>query len=53
MEWPQGADEPSHYWLSNQSASTPLNTLVRTAKARWRIERDYLGTQTGGQSASL
>lgn len=41
IEWPKGAAEPSHYWLSNQSVSTSVMTLVRTAKARWRIERDY------------
>ncbi|CAM4106967.1 Transposase IS701-like DDE domain-containing protein [Vreelandella rituensis] len=41
IEWPQGADEPSHYWLSNQPEQTSLKTLVSTAKARWRIERDY------------
>jgi SRSO17 transposase len=29
------------FWLSNLPADTPLATLVRTAKLRWRIENDY------------
>ena len=29
------------FWLSNLPADTPLTTLVRTAKLRWRIENDY------------
>lgn len=41
IEWPQGADKPTKYWLSSQPEVTPLTTLVTTAKARWRIERDY------------
>lgn len=41
IEWPRGANEPTKYWLSNQPHNTPLTTLVTTAKARWRIERDY------------
>lgn len=41
IEWPRGADEPAKYWVSNQPADIPLTTLVATAKARWRIERDY------------
>ena len=41
IEWPRGDAEPFRYWLSNLPASTSLKTLVTTAKARWRIERDY------------
>jgi len=41
MEWPEGAEEPSRYWLSNLPPRTALRDLVHTAKARWLIERDY------------
>ena len=41
VEWPKGAEEPSKYWLSNLPPRTALRDLVRTAKARWLIERDY------------
>jgi SRSO17 transposase len=41
IEWPKGAEEPSKYWLSNLPPRTALKDLVRTAKARWLIERDY------------
>jgi SRSO17 transposase len=41
IEWPEGKDEPSKYWLSTLSAETPIATLVDTAKLRWRIERDF------------
>ena len=40
-EWPDGADEPAKYWLSNLPADTPLKRLVALAKLRWRIEHDY------------
>jgi SRSO17 transposase len=41
IEWPEGAAEPSKYWLSTLPPRTALQELVHTAKARWRIERDY------------
>ncbi len=43
-EWPpqQAGAEPSKYWLSNLPAQTPLVALVRLAKHRWIVERDYL-----------
>ena len=41
IEWPEGSDEPSKYWLSNLPARTALKRLVHVAKARWLIERDY------------
>jgi SRSO17 transposase len=41
IEWPKGNAEPAKYWLANLSAATPLKQLVRTAKLRWRIERDF------------
>lgn len=41
IEWPRDAAEPTKYWLSTLPATTPLPPLVRLAKLRWRIERDY------------
>src|SRR6266545_853073 len=41
IEWPRGEAEPSKYFLSTLPAATPLKELVRVAKLRWRIERDY------------
>ena len=41
MEWPVGETEPTKYWLSTLSAQTRLTALVRLAKHRWIIERDY------------
>jgi SRSO17 transposase len=41
IEWPRGEAEPTRYWLSNLGPKTGLAKLVRTAKARWLIERDY------------
>ncbi len=41
IEWPEGDAEPLKYWLSTLAADTPLAQLIRTAKLRWRIERDY------------
>jgi SRSO17 transposase len=40
IEWPDGEAEPAKYWFSNQPQRTPLQRLVRVAKARWWIERD-------------
>ena len=41
IEWPRGEAEPTKYWLSTLPGDTPLVELVRVAKMRWRIERDY------------
>lgn len=41
IEWPAGMAEPAKYWLSNLPATTKLPDLVRIAKHRWIIERDY------------
>jgi SRSO17 transposase len=41
IEWPKGVTEPSKYWLSNLPAATGRNDLVRIAKHRWIVERDY------------
>ena len=46
-EWPGGQDAPVQFWLSNLRADTPLKTLVRLAKLRWRIEHDYREMKTG------
>ena len=46
-EWPTGKTEPTDYWLSNLPADTPITTLVRLAKIRWRIEHDYRELKTG------
>jgi SRSO17 transposase len=40
-QWPEGAAEPSKYWLANLPAEATLADLVRLAKLRWRIELDY------------
>ena len=41
VEWPEGAEEPTKYYLSTLPKRTSVKTLVRTVKLRWRIERDY------------
>jgi SRSO17 transposase len=46
-EWPPGEPEPVKYWLSNMPAGTPLKTMVRLGKIRWRIEHDYRELKTG------
>jgi SRSO17 transposase len=46
-EWPPGEPEPVKYWLSNMAAGTPLKTMVRLGKIRWRIEHDYRELKTG------
>jgi SRSO17 transposase len=46
-EWPPDQPEPVKYWLSNMDGRTPLKTLVRLAKIRWRIEHDYRELKTG------
>jgi SRSO17 transposase len=41
IEWPLGESEPTRYWLSTLPPGTDIAELVRLAKIRWRIERDY------------
>jgi len=41
MEWPAQETEPTKYWLSTVSVHTTLAALVKLAKHRWIIERDY------------
>ena len=41
IEWPLDQAQPTKYWLSTLPVNTSLVELVKTAKMRWRIERDY------------
>ena len=41
IEWPKGEAEPTKYWLSTLPPQIRLTALVRVAKHRWIIERDY------------
>ena len=41
IEWPNGADEPAKYWLSNLPVQIKLEELVRITKQRWIVERDW------------
>jgi SRSO17 transposase len=41
IEWPEGEDEPTNYWLSTLPQDISFHRLVDIAKLRWRIERDY------------
>ena len=40
-EWPEGAEQPSDYWLSNLPADAVPEWLARLARMRWKIELDY------------
>jgi SRSO17 transposase len=41
IEWPPEESEPTKYWLTTLSAEAKLAALVKLAKHRWIIERDY------------
>ncbi len=41
VEWPEGEDEPTRYWLSTMPENVSFAELVDMTKLRWRIERDY------------
>ncbi len=41
IEWPQGEEAPSDYWLSNLPAAEHPERLARLARLRWTIELDY------------
>ena len=41
IEWPKEEAEPIRYWLATLPPGTPLKALVKIAKHRWIIERDY------------
>ena len=47
IEWPPDKNEPTDYWLSTLPEDTPLKTLIRLAKIRWRIEHDYRELKDG------
>jgi SRSO17 transposase len=41
IEWPDDAETPSDYWLSNLAEDEPHERLARLARLRWTIELDY------------
>jgi len=41
IEWPTEESEPTKYWLATLPADSKLAALVKLAKHRWIIERDY------------
>ena len=41
IEWAEGAEHPSDYWISNLPARTKPQRLARLARLRWMIELDY------------
>jgi SRSO17 transposase len=47
IEWPRGENKPTKYWLSTLPADSKLVDLVRLAKHRWIIERDYEEQELG------
>jgi SRSO17 transposase len=41
IEWPRGEKEPTKYWVSTLPPTVKLKALVKMAKHRWIIERNY------------
>jgi SRSO17 transposase len=41
IEWPRGEAEPTKYWISTLPRNTKLKALIKMAKQRWIVERDY------------
>jgi SRSO17 transposase len=41
IEWPKGESEPTKYWFSTEPTDISRRDLVKLAKHRWIIERDY------------
>ncbi len=41
LEWPKNKKRPKKFYLCSLPRGTPLEKLVRLAKLRWRVERDY------------
>jgi SRSO17 transposase len=41
IEGPRSEPEPARYWISTLPPNTSLRALVKIAKQRWIIERDY------------
>lgn len=40
-DWPEDAEAPVKYWLSNLGQGTAITELAALGKIRWRISRDY------------
>jgi SRSO17 transposase len=40
-QWPDGAEAPLDYWISNMAPDTPPERLARLARLRCKIELDY------------
>jgi SRSO17 transposase len=45
-EWPAGEAGPTKHYLISLPTNTPIRELVRVAKLRWRVERDYQDLKT-------
>jgi SRSO17 transposase len=41
VEWPEGEESPTDYWLSNLPETESRERLARLARLRWTIELDY------------
>jgi SRSO17 transposase len=41
IEWPEGEQAPTDYWLSNLAEDESRERLARLARLRWTIELDY------------
>jgi SRSO17 transposase len=41
IEWPEGQQAPTNYWLANLAEDEPRERLARLARLRWTIELDY------------
>ena len=41
IEWPRGEAEPTRYRMSTLPVDTKFRALIKMAKHRWIIERDY------------
>lgn len=41
IEWPEGEEAPSDYWLSNLAEEESRERLARLARLRWQVELDY------------
>jgi SRSO17 transposase len=53
IEWPQSEKEPTKYWRATLPANTTLKALIKIAKHRWIIERDYEGAETRATTGTL
>ena len=41
IEWPEGEDKPTKFWLSTLPEKIHLARMIDITMMRWRIERDY------------